>query len=300
MDLISEMIRAVRVGGAGARLIRKTAPGARFAAFEGSGFHVITTGPCWLVSHDEPVRLDTGDIVLVTSGGEHGLSTEPLPLHDLPLVEMGPFPPAPGPADFEFLCGAYHLQRAPRYLRALPGLITVSPEPGRHPVLRSLVGLLTEDATGPGAAATLRAVLDLVLVQALRQWHEDNQGHGDDQGPPRVTHPGIAAALREIHDKPHHRWSVGTLSEAAGLPRAAFSRLFTAAVGQAPTAYLTGWRLHRAAQLLRDTDAPLARIASQVGYSTEFALSAAFRREYGVPPGRFRDTVPVLPSPTAR
>ncbi|MFD5831429.1 helix-turn-helix transcriptional regulator [Lentzea sp. NPDC060358] len=76
------------------------------------------------------------------------------------------------------------------------------------------------------------------------------------------------------------------------MPRAAFSRVFTAEVGQPPMTYLTGWRLSRAAQLLRETDVALARIAPQVGYSTEFALSAAFRREFGVSPGRFRATAP--------
>ncbi|GAB2966563.1 hypothetical protein GCM10023080_030680 [Streptomyces pseudoechinosporeus] len=37
------------------------------------------------------------------------------------------------------------------------------------------------------------------------------------------------------------------------------------------------------------TNAPLATIARQVGYSTEFAFGAAFRREYGIASGRFRD-----------
>ncbi|GAA3602478.1 hypothetical protein GCM10022223_17810 [Kineosporia mesophila] len=34
--------------------------------------------------------------------------------------------------------------------------------------------------------------------------------------------------------------------------------------------------------------APLASIARQVGYSSEYAFPAAFSREYGVAPGRFR------------
>jgi AraC-like DNA-binding protein len=53
-------------------------------------------------------------------------------------------------------------------------------------------------------------------------------------------------------------------------------------------AYLTGHRLLKSARLLRETDAPLAAIARQVGYSSEFAFAAAFRREFGIPPGRFR------------
>jgi len=40
--------------------------------------------------------------------------------------------------------------------------------------------------------------------------------------------------------------------------------------------------------LLRETKAPLAVIARQVGYSSEFAFASAFRREFGISPGRFR------------
>jgi AraC-like DNA-binding protein len=74
------------------------------------------------------------------------------------------------------------------------------------------------------------------------------------------------------------------------MPRTAFTRRFTTAVGQPPMSYLITWRLGRGARLLRETDAPLAAIAHQVGYSTEFAFSAAFRREYGLPPSHFRHT----------
>jgi AraC-like DNA-binding protein len=82
---------------------------------------------------------------------------------------------------------------------------------------------------------------------------------------------------------------VSQLSEHAGMSRAAFTRRFTSVVGRPPMAYLTAWRLNSAARLLRHSDAPLAAIARQVGYATEFAFAAAFRREYGLPPGRFRD-----------
>ncbi|MDQ1033654.1 AraC-like DNA-binding protein [Streptomyces sp. V3I8] len=73
------------------------------------------------------------------------------------------------------------------------------------------------------------------------------------------------------------------------MSRTAFAKRFTALVGQPPMTYLTGWRLANGARLLRETDAPLATIAREVGYSTEFAFSASFRREYGISPGRFRN-----------
>jgi AraC-like DNA-binding protein len=53
--------------------------------------------------------------------------------------------------------------------------------------------------------------------------------------------------------------------------------------------YLTGWRLALAADRLRDTDDTLAAIARQVGYSSAFALSTAFKRAYDVSPQEWRN-----------
>ncbi|MFD2419708.1 AraC family transcriptional regulator [Amycolatopsis pigmentata] len=295
MDLMSEVIRMVRVGRVSSRLIRHSDPrGVRFPAFAGSGFHIVLAGTCWLITEDQrPVPLRPGDIVLASAGAQHGLARTPRALADLPPSAMGPIPPAPGPCDFEFLCGAYWLEhgRAPQYLRALPALIAVSPDYDRYPGMRTLAELLKAEAgqARPGSAATLRSLLDLILVQVLRQWHEQ---HGTMPG---TDDPAVAAALRQIHDHPHRQWTVGRLSDVAGLPRTAFTRRFTTLVGQPPMSYLINWRLGRGALLLRETDASLATIARQVGYSTEFAFSSAFRREYGVAPSQFRRASSAMP-----
>lgn len=52
--------------------------------------------------------------------------------------------------------------------------------------------------------------------------------------------------------------------------------------------YLTQWRMLLAANLLSDSNAPLIRIAEEVGYQTDTAFSRAFSREYGVPPAKWR------------
>ncbi len=51
---------------------------------------------------------------------------------------------------------------------------------------------------------------------------------------------------------------------------------------------LTRWRMTTAARLLRDTDKPLAQVASAVGYGSPFAFAFAFRREYATTPGGYR------------
>ncbi len=43
-----------------------------------------------------------------------------------------------------------------------------------------------------------------------------------------------------------------------------------------------------AARLLRESDVPLSAVASSAGYGSEYAFAKAFKREYGVAPGRYR------------
>ncbi|WP_315863247.1 helix-turn-helix domain-containing protein [Amycolatopsis sp. FBCC-B4732] len=57
-------------------------------------------------------------------------------------------------------------------------------------------------------------------------------------------------------------------------------------VGEPPPTYLTRWRMTTAARLLRETDRPLAQVASAVGYGSAFAF--AFRREYATTLGGYR------------
>jgi AraC-like DNA-binding protein len=53
-------------------------------------------------------------------------------------------------------------------------------------------------------------------------------------------------------------------------------------------AYLTGWRMALAADLLRSSDATIDEVARHVGYANPFALSVAFKRVRGVSPSRYR------------
>jgi transcriptional regulator GlxA family with amidase domain len=101
--------------------------------------------------------------------------------------------------------------------------------------------------------------------------------------------------LHAVNAEPGRAWKVSELSKLAGASRAAFVRLFHAAVGTSPQRFLRAARLEHAAHLLRETSAPLSEIAPLVGYQTEFALSRAFKRHYGIAPAHYRKAAsPVL------
>ena len=53
--------------------------------------------------------------------------------------------------------------------------------------------------------------------------------------------------------------------------------------------YLTQARLALAKQLLLDGRQAMAQVAAKVGYEAEEAFNRAFKREFGLPPAKWRD-----------
>jgi AraC-like DNA-binding protein len=72
------------------------------------------------------------------------------------------------------------------------------------------------------------------------------------------------------------------------MSRSAFAERFTALIGEPPMRYLARWRMQLAAQRLRETPDPIARVAADVGYESEAAFHRAFKRELGLPPATWR------------
>ena len=68
----------------------------------------------------------------------------------------------------------------------------------------------------------------------------------------------------------------------------------------APFPYLTRWRLQLGAQMLKSTSSSVARIAGGVGYESEPSFNRAFKREFGLPPARFRNQAKLARSKLAR
>jgi AraC-like DNA-binding protein len=171
-----------------------------------------------------------------------------------------------------------------RLLDALPAVLVLRADEWETP----LVDLLSAEAAheGPGQEAYLDRLLDLLLIAVLRTWFDR------DENAPTWWHaehdPVVGPALKLIYNNPDHPWTVANLAAAVGSSRAVFASRFTEQVGEPPIAFLTNWRLALAADLLRSSQSTIAAVARQVGYSTPFALSSAFKRAYGVSPNTYR------------
>jgi AraC-like DNA-binding protein len=98
----------------------------------------------------------------------------------------------------------------------------------------------------------------------------------------------VGRAIALLHEKPAEPWTIDELGRQVGLSRSALHERFEKLTGQPPMAYLTRWRITRAANLLHGARLPLARVAEQVGYRSDAVFSKAFRRVTGQAPGAWR------------
>ncbi|WP_371649865.1 MULTISPECIES: cupin domain-containing protein [unclassified Streptomyces] len=306
MDVVSDAISAVRVGRPSSNRVRASGSWCtRLAPYDGAGFHIVLEGSCWLLPDGgAPVALGVGDAVLLPHGAGHVLAdsavdaeavARAVPFDDWSGDGYPPSGPMPAvsadtQARLHVLCGKYRLDhsRVHPLMAELPQVVHLPHRVGRHPELRAAIDLLGGElgSPRPGAGIAVPSLLDLLLVYMIRAWMNESTAGAWSAA---LGDPVVATALRALHADPAAPWSNDRLATEAGVSRPTLARRFTALVGRPPMAYLTWWRLTRAATLLRDTTDPLAAIAARIGYGTPYAFSHAFNREFGTTPGRYRE-----------
>ena len=172
-----------------------------------------------------------------------------------------------------------------RLLDALPPLLVLRREDWRSPLVELLADEIVRDE--PGQEAMLDRLLDLLLIAALRAWFARPEAEAPAWYRAQAD-PIVGRALKLLQHHPAEPWTIASLAAELGLSRAALARRFTELVGEPPMAFLTSWRLALAADLLLEPGATIGAVAQQVGYSSAFALSTAFKRERGVSPSAHR------------
>jgi len=111
---------------------------------------------------------------------------------------------------------------------------------------------------------------------------------------PVAAHPGRhLLRAKDLADARYREpLDVPALARAAHVSPAHFSREFKRAFGETPHQYLLTRRLERAAELLRNTDRPVAEICFSVGLSSVGSFTTSFGRAYGLSPTAYRTSFP--------
>jgi AraC-like DNA-binding protein len=142
-----------------------------------------------------------------------------------------------------------------------------------HALLMSRASTLTKQTT-------LTALLEHILTRHAR---------------PRPTaraagreHAAVATVREHLHANVCRQVSLARLAALTGLAPAYLVRVFTRDTGMPPHAYQTMLRVRTARNLLA-TGTPIAEAAAATGFADQPHLSRAFKRIYGLTPGRFRE-----------
>jgi AraC-like DNA-binding protein len=313
MDALSETLRVVRLVGAifingrfSAPWCYQSPPADAAAPHLEPGaervviFHLITEGECFVeLGGEPPMRLCAGDAIVFPQGHAHRMTSEPglPPAQGARLEQVLARRPRQlgyggGGAVTRLVCGylACDARLARMLLAGLPPIVRVNVRGSNAGVwLEASVRYALAEARSPrpGGAGVLAKLAEVLFIEVLRMYI-DQTGSGRTGWLAGVGDRVVGAALSALHKEPARAWTLEALAKQSNTSRSVLAERFQHLVGMAPMHYLTQWRMLLAANLLCRSNAPLARIAEDVGYQTDTAFSRAFRREYGQPPAAWR------------
>jgi AraC-like DNA-binding protein len=264
-------------------------------------YHFVMAGSASISTESgETVSLNAGDIVVFPHGDPHRMVCgSPAQLMETTAVlnlmlrrNLGPLSAGGGGEITRFVCG--YMACDPRLCRpilsSLPEVIKVnirSDAAGQR--LENYIRHLVEEAgsESPGSSAMLAKLSEALFVDTLRRYIAGLPA--EQTGWLAGTRdPIVGKSLAILHRRPQHPWTIAELAREVGLSRSALVDRFSRYLSEPPMTYLARWRLQLAARALGSTSHSVAQIAADVGYESEAAFNRAFKREFGLPPARFR------------
>jgi len=257
----------------------------------------LVSGECWLQMEGipEPVRLIANDCVLMPHGRAFRLASnlalEPVDVMKEVVTQHsnGRILTWNGGGNGLGLTAVFAFQgeHASMLLEALPPLMHLRDRSEQATMQWCLQRMMRElRDPQPGGFLLGQHLAHMMLVEALRLYLADEQSHGvgwllalgDKQ---------MRAAMTAIHGDPAHPWTLEDLASRVGMSRSKFALRFKEKVGTSPMEYLTRWRMLRAAERLANSAEPVSDVSLAVGYESESAFCAAFKKTMGLSPRQY-------------
>lgn len=314
VDPLGDVLRLVRLTGGIFLDSQFTAPWCVYTKVRGEDCKPFVAAPTQIIAYrfvvdgtllvsvedDAAIEAHGGEIVLLPRNDAHTLASgpglEPMDARDLiqPALDggLGRVRHGGGGKVVHLVCGFLaHDQLHNPLIAALPRILKIDIRKGtsRDWVEASVRFAASElIAVGQASSSVVLRLSELLFIEAVRNYSESL---GDQEGGwlKGFADRHVGRALALIHSHIGNPWSVESLARGVGLSRSAFIDRFSKLVGMPPIRYLTVWRLQTAKLNLRETQIAIGQLASSVGYESEEAFSRAFKREFGLPPARWRE-----------
>jgi len=259
---------------------------------EGSGVVRVADG--------SKLKLEAGDVIVLPHGDAHRMTSKegvreaqtPAMIAKLQARDLRTMQAGGGGNVARFVCGymACDPLLCRPILHGLPSAFKVNVRTDRSGrwLENSILHLVDEaDSNHAGSEAMLAKLSEALFVDTLRRYIAElpDQEVGWLAG---ARDPVVGRSLSLLHRSAQYPWTVAELAKEVGLSRSALVERFTRYLSEPPMAYLMRWRLQLAARALIATARGVAEIASDVGYESEASFNRAFKREFGLPPARYR------------
>lgn len=297
VDPLSEILSLLKLGSYG---FRGLAAGGDWALSYPPGGGIkcfaVQTGRCWfaLEGASEPVLVLAGDFMLTTGERGYLLYSE----RDSPPVDaFALFSAIPAGETAVLNAGGEVLGmggyfgfeggRAELLMRMLPPVVHIRAESEMAGLRWSIERMMRElREPQPGSALIAQHLAQAMLVEALRAYST-----GDSH--PRagwlfaLADLQMRRVIEAMHAEPSRNWTLETLAQVAGMSRSSFAARFKSKVGEPAMHYLTRWRMMLASDRLARGGMSISVVAPSVGYESESAFGAAFKRMIGHSPRQF-------------
>ncbi|MBW4329872.1 AraC family transcriptional regulator [Stakelama sp. CBK3Z-3] len=269
-----------------------------FSPGEALTFKVVTKGECWLAVEGLAERhlLNSGDCFLISGGRGFILSKDQNPGERTSVEALARARREDGMAicngggDVVSIGTMFRFDGtfSKTFVRSLPPVILIPAHSDRAATLRWTVETFVAEfyACRTGQALMMGYLAPILLLQILRLHLA--AGNDDKNWMIALSHPKLSRVMRAIHVDYGKAWTLARLAETAGMSRAGLAANFRKFIGVSPIEYLTRWRMQVACDFLKEGKYSIAEVASQVGYESESAFSAAFNRIVQCRPGFYR------------
>jgi AraC-like DNA-binding protein len=261
-------------------------------------YHYVRSGwmECQVVGEEPTVMVQAGQILLLPRNLPHVLHgperSQPVAGHDLDVsiddeglyrLRLGE-----GGEQTTVYCGFLGSTTPENMLlQSLPPIMVIGLDDARDSewIRRSLefaVNGLSKDSP-----ETVGKLAEGLFAEAVRRYI--------DALPPEeagwlagLKDPAVGRTIALIHRRYSEALTLDALAREAGVSKTVLGDRFRTLLGESPMQYCAKWRMHIAADMLRNDQHNACSVAYSVGFNSEAAFNRAFKREFGLPPAAWQ------------
>jgi len=258
-------------------------------------FHCVVSGHCVLKVGSRTLSLSASELVLLPEGDNHQLLSEPSAqarstselFGNKSAQEIRQMTHGGAGPTCELICGTLKLNPWGQQLLSHTAPV-IRIDISSTPTISAILGLIhtEQNLCAPGYERSSSCLMEAALIQLFRLLIDQPDSQLNTLK--ALADPMLSPALAAIHNRPDNHWTLIQLAALTHRSTATFNRHFKAAMGISPIRYLNRWRVYKASETLKHSNASVLNVALEYGFQSADVFIRNFRQQMGLTPGEYR------------